>query len=76
MEHRVVTVVVNKEVGERCPLYFLDKYIEKPPQKAKEMHLFYCRPCATLPAKRSDSWFVSVAVEKKKVCVIWLKYVR
>ena len=64
MEHKVVTVVVNKEVGERCPLYVLDKYIEKLPQRTKEMDLFYCRPCAILPAKKSDSWFVSVAVGK------------
>ena len=65
MEHEVVTVVVNKEVRERCPLYVLDKYIEKLPQKAKEMYLFYCRPCAILPAKKATHGLCQLLLEKK-----------
>lgn len=40
MEHKAVTVVANKDVGERCPMYILDKYIKKLPQKAKDWIYF------------------------------------
>ena len=68
MEHKVVTAVANRKLERDVNCMFLTSIIiEKLSQKAKEMDLFYCRPCATLPAKESDSWFVSVAVGKNIV---------
>ena len=32
--------------------------------EAKEMDLFYCRPCPTVPKKPEDPWYISVLVGK------------
>ena len=64
LEHKVLNITANKTAGERCPVFILDKYISKLPEKTKKMDMFYCRPCATLPKQESDPWFVSVAVGK------------
>ena len=48
-EHKVVTIVANEVVGDRCPVFLLDRYISKLPTAAKEKDLFYCRALPTLP---------------------------
>ena len=64
IEHKVVTIMANKAVGNRCPVFLLDLYISKLPHQAKEMDLFYCRPCPTVPKKPEDPWYISVTVGK------------
>ena len=64
MEHKVVTIVSNEAVGNRCSVFLLDRYISKLPDKAKEMDLFYCRPSPTVPKKPEDSWYIAVPIGK------------
>ena len=52
LDHKVVTIVANPKIGERCPV--VDKYISKLPTKAKEMNIFYCRICPRLPKTSED----------------------
>ena len=35
MEHKVVSIVANQSAGDRCPVFVLDLYISKLPDKAK-----------------------------------------
>ena len=64
LDHKVVTVVSNPKLGEHCPVYILDKYISKLPEKAKNMDLFYCRACPKLPKNPEDPWFIATPVGK------------
>lgn len=40
LDHKVVTVVSNPKLVEHPPVYILDKYISKLPEKAMNMDLF------------------------------------
>ena len=62
--HKVVTVVANPKIGERCPVYILDKYISKLPEKAKETDLFYCKPCPSIPKNTTDPLFYASPIGK------------
>ena len=64
IEHKVVTIMANKAVGNPCPVFLLDLYISKLPHQAKEMDLFYCRPCPTVPKKPEDPWISQSLWEK------------
>ena len=64
LDHKVVTIVANPKIGERCPVYILDKYISKLPTKAKEMNIFYCRICPRLPKTSEDPWFIASPIGK------------
>ena len=64
MEHKVVSIVSDQSAGDRCPLFILDLYISKLPEKAKQMDLFYCRPLSALPKDTNDPWFSPVAIGK------------
>ena len=64
LDHKVVTAVSNPNLGEHCPVYILDKYISKLPEKAKNMDLFYCRACPKLPKNPEDPWFIATPVGK------------
>lgn len=64
LHHKVVTVVANSKIGERCPVYILDKYISKLPDKAKEMDLFYCRAYPKLPKNPNDPWYIATPIGK------------
>ena len=63
MDHKVVEIVTNPVVKERCPVYILDLYFSKLPSKAKENDLFYCRPLE-ICSQTSAPWFAAVAVGK------------
>uniref|UniRef100_A0A1X7TCK4 ZMYM2-like/QRICH1 C-terminal domain-containing protein n=1 Tax=Amphimedon queenslandica TaxID=400682 RepID=A0A1X7TCK4_AMPQE len=64
LDRKVVTVVANSKIGERCPVYILDKYISKLPDKAKEMDLFYCRAYPKLPKNPNDPWYIATPIGK------------
>ena len=49
LEHKVVTIVENPSVGEKCPVFILDLYISKLPSLAKEKDIFYCHPLENIP---------------------------
>ena len=42
LDPKSVRIVANSSVGERCPVFILDKYISKLPNAAIEKELFYC----------------------------------
>ena len=41
---KTVSVYSNSDIGDRCPVLILDKYISKLPKKAHEDDIFYARP--------------------------------
>jgi hypothetical protein len=44
LHHKSVDIHANSDVGERCHVFILDKYISKLPQPAIEKDIFYCKP--------------------------------
>ena len=52
------------EAGKRCPVFILDKYISKLPQKAIDMDYFYARPLDRVPSDPHEPWYTAVAVGK------------
>ena len=64
LDHKSVTIVANSSVGERCPVFILDKYISKLPNAAIEKELFYCRPLPSIPKDVNDPWYVAVPIGK------------
>jgi hypothetical protein len=44
LQHKLVNIYANSDVGERCHVFILDKYISKLPQPAIEKDIFYCKP--------------------------------
>lgn len=64
LDHKSVTIVANTSVGERCPVFVLDKYISKLPVAAIEKDLFYCRPLSSVPKGESEPWYIAVPIGK------------
>ena len=67
-------VYLCPEAGERCPVYLLDLYLSKLPQKAFENNTFYLRPLDKIPSDANAPWYSAVAVgrnalEKKLSCI-------
>ena len=49
LQHKVVNIVANPSVKEKCTVFLLDHYISKLPQEAKDKDLFYCCPVRNIP---------------------------
>ena len=41
VEHKVVNIIANPSVKEKCPVFLLDLYISRLPQEAKDKDLFF-----------------------------------
>ena len=54
------------QFGERCHVYFLDRYIEKMPLQAKESDVFYLRPFHNF-AKSSEPWYCDLPLGVHKL---------
>ena len=57
-----VPIYACPDVGERCPVQILGKYLSKLPRKAIECDLFYVRPLTKVPADSCSPWFAAVPV--------------
>uniref|UniRef100_A0A1X7VAL7 ZMYM2-like/QRICH1 C-terminal domain-containing protein n=1 Tax=Amphimedon queenslandica TaxID=400682 RepID=A0A1X7VAL7_AMPQE len=77
LDYKVVTVVANSKIGDRCPVYILHNYISKLPDKAQEMDLFYCRVYPKLPKNPNDPRYIAAPIGKKTlstmICDMCLK---
>ena len=62
VKKKVVPIYACPEVGERCPVKVLDKYISKLPPHASEHDLFYLRPLQVVPADPKAPWYAAVPV--------------
>ena len=58
---KVVSLYSVPEVGERCPINILDKYISKLPPQAVEKDLFY--PLGKVPCDHNSPWYTTVPIE-------------
>ena len=72
LKNKEVPIYACPEVGERCPVYILDKYISKLPPNN---NLFYLRPLDKTPKSDEQPWYSAVPVGKntlagkiKKMC--------
>ena len=63
VKNKVVPLYACPELGNKCPVAMLDKYIAKLPPAAKEKDLFYCRPLEK-PKNPSKPWYSVTAVGK------------
>jgi len=74
IKRKVVPIFACPEVGERCPVYILDKYISKFPPSAVAKDLFYIRPLQEVPTDLSAPWYAAVPVGRdtlnKKFCLM------
>ena len=61
VKNKVVPLYACPELGNKCPVAILDKYIAKLPPAAKEKELFYCRPLEK-PKNPSKPWYSVTAV--------------
>ena len=62
MKGKKVPIYACPDVGERCPVQILDKYLSKLPRKAIECDLFYVRPLMKVPTDPCSPWFAAVPV--------------
>ena len=62
VKKKVVPIYACPEVGERCPVNILDKYISKLPPYAFENDTFYLRPLQAVPVDPNAPWYASVPV--------------
>jgi hypothetical protein len=62
VKKKVVPIYACPEVGERCPVNVLDKYISKLPPHALEHDIFYLRPLQAVPADPNAPWYAPVPV--------------
>ena len=62
IKKKVVPIYACPEVGERCPVNILDKYISKLPPYAFEHDTFYLRPLQAVPVDPNAPWYASVPV--------------
>ena len=62
VDHKVVSIIANLSVKERCPVYLLDLYISKLPKQAKEKNLFYCRPLQSTPKSSTEPWYSAISI--------------
>ena len=61
---KIAPVFACPEAKERCPVFILDKYISKLPQKAINMDYFYARPLERVPSDPHEPWYAAVPVGK------------
>ncbi len=72
---KIVPLYPNPDIGDRCPVSILDKYISKLPKKAREQDIFYARPLDKVPSDEDAPWYAPVPIGKhtlqsmvKKMC--------
>ena len=75
VQSKVVPVYPNPEIGDKCPVFILDKYISKLPQKIKDEDVFYARALEKVPPSEDAPWYAPVPLGKhtlqsmvKKMC--------
>ena len=75
IKNKTVPIFVCTEAGDRCPVYLIDLYISKLPQKAVKSDLFYVRPLHIISFDPWSPWYSAVPLGKhtlndkvKKVC--------
>lgn len=64
LDHKSVTIIANREVGEKCLVYLLDKYISKLPPKRDDLDCFYYRSFSRIPSDDNAPWYMSSTVGK------------
>ena len=64
VSHKVVHQFTHPELGERCHVFILDKYLAKIPDSVK---VNYVRPLNKAPESDNAPWFSSVAVGKNQL---------
>ena len=64
VSHKIVHQFENSDLGERCHVFLLDKYLAKLPESAIEQDIFYLRPLAKITKEENVPWFSSVPVGK------------
>ena len=72
---KTVPVYKCPELGSKCPVYLLDKYISKLPPKAIENDVFYVRALDKVPSDPAAPWYSVAPIGKhtlsdkvKKMC--------
>jgi hypothetical protein len=61
---KTVPLYPNPELGNRCPVSILDKYISKLPQIARDKDIFYARPLQKIPIDEDAPWYAPVPIGK------------
>ena len=61
---KVVPVFACPQVGERCTVYLLDRYLSKLPQEAFTQDVFYLRPLEKTPSDPNHPWYTNVPLGK------------
>ena len=61
VENKVTPIIAKPELGVRCHVSLLDKYVSKLPPKAHEIDCFYMKPFSSqsVAADSSKPWFAS-----------------
>ena len=62
VKKKVVLIYACPEVGDRCPVDVLDKYMSKLPPFALEHDLFYLHPLQVVPSDPKAPWYAAVPV--------------
>ena len=62
VKKKVVPICACPEVGDRCPVNVLDKYMSKLPPFALEQDLFYLCPLQVVPSDPRAPWYAAVPV--------------
>ena len=62
VKNKVVPIYACPEVGDRCLVNVLDKYMSKLPPFALEHDLFYLRPLQVAPSDPKAPWYAAVPV--------------
>ena len=57
-----IPIYACPEVGERCPVYILDRYLSKLPRKAIECDLIYLCTLPQVPTDPSAPWYAAALV--------------
>lgn len=61
---KTVPLYPNPDLGDRCPVLILDKYISKLPQSARDKDIFYARPLEKMPTDENAPWYSPVPIGK------------
>ena len=64
VKSKVVPLYPCPDIGERCPVYILDKYISKLPDKFRKDDFFYARPLEKIPDDENAPWYAPVPLGK------------
>ena len=67
VSHKVVHQFAHPELGERCHVFILDKYLAKIPDSVKVNDVFYVRPLNKALESDNAPWFSSVPVGKNQL---------